>query len=95
MRDPRAVVVRQIVTEKTSAQEMTLGKFSFEVIREANKHEVKRAIERLFSVNVKGVRISNQRGKWRRRGRHVGRQPNWKKAVVQLAEGQSIEVEGL
>ncbi len=87
--------MRQIVTEKTSAQEMTLGKYSFEVDRDANKHEVKYAIERLFSVNVKGVRISNQRGKWRRRGKHIGMQSGWKKAIVQLAEGQSIEVEGL
>ncbi len=92
MRDPRTVVVRQIVTEKTSEAE-ALGKYTFQVARNANKHEIRYAIEKLFKVNVRTVRTSQQRGKFRRRGFHVGKQPNWKKAVVQLADGETIEIE--
>ncbi len=91
MRDPRRVIVRQIVTEKTADQE-ALQKYTFEVAGDANKHEIKHAVEQLFSVHVKNVRTSNQRGKWRRRGRFIGKQSNWKKAVVQLAEGETIEI---
>ena len=95
MRDPRRVVVRQVVTEKTSGLEAEFNKYTFEVARDANKHEIRHAIERLFKVHVTRVHTSHQRGKWRRKGAHLGRQSNWKKAVVQLAEGESIEIEGL
>jgi len=96
MRDPRQVLVRPIITEKSTASQMNDNRYTFEVSGEANKHEIKHAIERQFSVHVQHVRTSHQRGKWRRRGVHVGKQPNWKKAVVKLAEGETIEVfEGL
>jgi large subunit ribosomal protein L23 len=96
MRDPRQIIVRPLITEKTSAGQMNVNQYTFEVVGDANKHEIRSAIERLFQVHVASVRTSRQRGKWRRRGVHVGRQPNWKKAVVKLAEGETIEVfEGL
>ncbi len=92
MRDPRQVVVRPIITEKSSASLADENQYTFEVADDANKHEIKHAVERLFSVHVRQVRTSRQRGKWRRRGVHVGKRPNWKKAVVTLAEGETIEV---
>jgi len=96
MRDPRKIIVRPIITEKSSAHQMNDNQYTFEVTVDANKHEIKHAVEQLFRVHVQHVRTSRQRGKWRRRGVHVGRQPNWKKAIVKLAEGETIEVfEGL
>lgn len=92
MRDPRQVVIRPIITEKSSASLADENQYTFEVVDDANKHEIKHAVERLFSVHVRQVRTSRQRGKWRRRGVHVGKRPNWKKAVVTLAEGETIEV---
>lgn len=92
MRDPRHVVIRPIITEKSSAALADGNQYTFEVVGDANKHEIKHAVQQLFSVHVRQVRTSRQRGKWRRRGVHVGKQPNWKKAVVTLAEGETIEV---
>jgi large subunit ribosomal protein L23 len=96
MRDPREIIVRPLITEKSSASQMNMNQYTFQVRGDANKHEIKHAVERLFAVHVTQVRTSNQRGKWRRRGTHVGKRPNWKKAVVTLAEGEMIEIfEGL
>ncbi len=96
MRDPHKVIVRPLITEKTSAGQMNDNQYTFEVACDANKHEIKMAVERLFSVHVRQVHTAQQRGKWRRRGVHVGKRPNWKKAVVTVAEGETIGVfEGL
>ncbi len=96
MRDPRNVIVRPIITEKTTANQAEENQYTFEVVKDANKHEIKHAVERLFNVKVLQVRTTQQRGKWRRRGVHVGKRPNWKKAMIKLAEGETIEVfEGL
>ena len=96
MRDPRQIIVRPIITEKTTANQMEHNQYAFEVLGDANKHEIRHAVEHLFNVHVAHVRTANQRGKWRRRGVHVGKRPNWKKAVVTLVEGETIEVfEGL
>lgn len=96
MRDPREVIVRPIITEKTTAGQAEENQYTFEVLRDAGKGEIRQAIETLFNVHVLQVRTSHQRGKWRRRGAHLGKRPNWKKAMVKLAEGETIEVfEGL
>jgi len=96
MRDPQQIIVRPIITEKTSATQANENQYTFEVTRDANKREIKKAVESLFSVQVRQVRTAQQRGKWRRRGVHVGKRPNWKKAVVTVAEGEVIDVfEGL
>jgi large subunit ribosomal protein L23 len=96
MRDPRDILLRPIITEKSSASQMAQNQYTFEVLDDANKHEIKHAVERLFSVNVTQVRTSRQRGKWRRKGVHIGKQRNWKKAMITLAEGETIEIfEGL
>jgi large subunit ribosomal protein L23 len=96
MRDPRDIIIRPIITEKTTANQAEENQYTFEVVKDANKHEIKSAVERLFNVKVLQVRTAQQRGKWRRRGVHVGKRPNWKKAMIKLAEGETIEVfEGL
>ncbi len=97
VREPREIIVRPIITEKSTAILAGNNQYTFEVERGANKHEIKRAVEQLFSVHVQHVRTGHQRGKWRRRGsRPAGKRPNWKKAVVKLAEGEVIEMfEGL
>jgi len=84
-------IVRPIITEETSRAYMERGEYVFEVHPDANKLEIHQAIEQLFSVTVTGVWTMNVRGKPRRVGRSVGRRPHWKKAIVKLREGDTIE----
>ena len=86
------IVVRPIVTEKSSAAYQERGEYTFQVHPEATKPQIKRAIEELFGVHVTGVWTSQQRGRTRRMGRITGRRPNWKKAIVKLREGDTIEI---
>lgn len=92
MPDLYRAIVRPIVTEKTSAAYQARGEYAFEVASDASKPVIKEAVERLFGVHVTGVWTSNRRGKSRRVGQSVGRRPHWKKAVVKLREGETIEV---
>ena len=80
------------VTEKTSLQ-ASLKKYVFAVAKSANKSEVAEAVEKRFSVSVRSVHVINIPSKQRRRGRQIGWKPGIKKAIVQLAEGQTIEVQ--
>ena len=84
-------IVRPIVTEKTSIARQERGEYVFEVAPDASKPAIRQAIEHLFGVKVTGVWTSNQRGTVRRVGKSAGRRPNWKKAVVTLREGDTIE----
>ncbi len=86
------IVVRPIVTEKSSAAYQDRGEYTFEVHVDASKPQIKRAIEELFGVHVTGVWTSQQRGRPRRMGRTVGRRPNWKKAIVTLRAGDTIDI---
>ena len=86
------VIVRPIVTEKSTDLLDRNGKYSFVVARDANKVEIARAVEKLFNVHVREVRTMQYRGKERRVGRTIGRRASWKKAVVTLREGESIEI---
>jgi large subunit ribosomal protein L23 len=85
-------VVRPLITEKSSAAFQVRGEYAFEVHPEATKPQIRAAIEELFGVRVTGVWTSNQRGKQKRVGRTTGRRNHWKKAIVTLAEGDSIPV---
>ncbi len=85
-------IVRPIVTEKSSAAYQERGEYTFEVHPTANKTAIKQAIERLFGVTVTGVWTSQQRGKPRRVGTSAGLRPRWKKAIVTLKAGDSIEI---
>ena len=85
-------IVTPIVTEQTSAAYQERGEYTFRVHPEATKTQIRLATEELFNVKVTGVWTSNHRGKHRRVGQTVGRRPHWKKAVIRLAEGDSIEI---
>lgn len=86
MKDPRDIIVRPVVTEK-SMQMMEENKYTFVVKREANKIEIKRALEEIFEIKVKAVNTANYKGKKKRLGRYPeGYKPRWKKAIVTLAE---------
>ena len=86
------VVVRPIVTEKSSAAYQARGEYAFQVHPNASKPQIRAAIESLFGVKVTGVWTSNQRGKEKRMGKTTGRRPAWKKAIVKLRDGDSIAV---
>lgn len=92
MRDPRSVILRPVVTERSTLLQDDMRTYTFIVAKDANKLEVRKAVQSLFSVKVESVRTANYQGKWRRVGRSVGRKPAYKKAVVRLAEGDSIDV---
>jgi large subunit ribosomal protein L23 len=77
------LIRRPIVTEKA----MREGNYAFRVPRDANKVEIRQAIERLFQVKVKSVNTLTVKGKWKIRGRTIGRTQDWKKAMVVLKEG--------
>lgn len=83
------VLQRPVVTEKSNGLAKA-GQYTFEVARKANKRQVKEAVERIFSVTVVDVKTINVKGKRRRWGRTVYTSASWKKAIVTLAEGDSI-----
>jgi large subunit ribosomal protein L23 len=85
-------IVRPLITEKSSAAYQDRGEYTFEVHPEATKHQIRSAVEQLFGVHVTGVWTANQRGKERRVGKTIGRRPAWKKAIVKLREGDTIEI---
>ena len=89
--DPRAVIVRPVISEKTYAL-IAAGKYTFRVDDRAHKFEIKNAVEEAFGVEVVKVRTSKVRSKPKRRGLHSGRSRSWKKAIVELAPGETIEL---
>jgi large subunit ribosomal protein L23 len=104
MRSAQSVIKRPLLTEKTARLRETGGaasaaaegeeiaqKVVFEVARDANKVEVRRAVESLFKVTVTDVRTLIVRGKVKRVGRFSGQRPSWKKAFVTLKPGDNIE----
>ena len=92
IREPRSIVRRAMISEKgTQIREKQNG-YLFEVARDTNKIEVKRAIEAIFNVKVASVRTLRVHGKPKRMGRYAGHRPDWKKAIVTLKKGQTIEL---
>ncbi len=91
MKELFQVVSAPLITEKGTLLAEDGNQVLFRVPKEANKAEIRQAVEKLFQVKVKKVRTLNYLGKTRRVGRIVGRRPGWKKAYVTLAEGQSID----
>ena len=85
------VIRKPLVTEKSNIGRDENNLVTFAVDPRANKHEIQRAVESLFDVNVIEVRTMRMPRKLRRVGKTAGHKPEWKKAIVQLAEGQSIE----
>lgn len=90
--DPYAIIKRPIVTEKSTTDTEYRNTYTFFVDARANKIEIREAVEKLFKVKVEKVRTQNRKGKPRRvRSRWI-RKPDWKKAMVKLAEGNKIEI---
>ena len=92
MKNPRQIVLRPLVTEKATTLKDERNQVSFQVAVDANKVDIRRAVEGIFKVKVTGVRTQVIYGKEKRMGRFVGRRPSWKKAVVQLAPDSKIEL---
>jgi large subunit ribosomal protein L23 len=89
--DVRQVLIAPVVSEKSYSL-MEDNKYSFRVHPKAHKVEIRQAVEELFDVKVEGVNIVKVRPKPKRRGLSRGTKPGWKKAIVQLRQGDSIEI---
>jgi len=91
MRSSYDIIVKPIVTEK-SMMDMEAGRYTFKVMSDANKTEIKIAIEEVFGVKVAKINTLNVKGKVKRQGRFVGKRADWKKAIVTLtADSKAIE----
>ena len=91
-RGARDILIRPLITEESSILQAEQNKYTFEVHRSATKIDIRYAVETMFDVRVANVRTMNCAGKERRVGRSVGRRPDWKKAIVKLAEGEAIDM---
>jgi len=91
-REPRSIVRCAMISEKGTRLREKQNGFLFEVARDANKIEIKRAVEAIFNVKVDSVRTLRVHGKPKRMGRYAGYRPDWKKAIVTLKKGQTIEL---
>ena len=92
MKDPRTIVRKVLITEKGTVLRELRNEYTFEVERDANKIEIKRAVESIFNVKVADVRTMQMRGKVKRQGKYAGRRNDWKKAIVKLQPDQKIEL---
>jgi len=88
MKDPYQIILKPVITEKSTMLKEMNREVCFEVDPRANKSEIKKAAEQLFKVKVESVRIMNKRGKTRRVGRSLGKKKDWKKAYIKLKEGE-------
>lgn len=91
-REPRTIVRRAMITEKGTKIREGQNGYLFEVARDANKIEIKHAVEAIFNVKVATIRTLRVHGKPKRVGRFAGHRPDWKKAVVTLKKGETIEL---
>mgnify|MGYP000380221660 CR=1 FL=1 len=89
--DIHKVIIGPYITEKSTIQKESFNQVTFKVHKKANKIEIKEAVEKLLKKRVLEVRTINVKGKKRRMGRIEGKRPDWKKAIVKLAPGESIE----
>jgi large subunit ribosomal protein L23 len=90
MIDPYQIIIRPIITEKSTLLKDKNKEVCFEVAKKANKAEIKKAVEHLFKVKVESVRTQRKVGKWRRVGRNEGKTKDWKKAYIKLKEGEKM-----
>jgi len=92
MKDLSKVIRRPLITEQGAIMRELHNQYYFEVNPDANKMEIRQAVEHFFGVKVTQVRTMNYRGKIKRMGRFSGKRADWKKAVVTLGEGESIDL---
>lgn len=91
-KDPHRILIRPLITEKVTGLRERFNKVCFLVDRTANKIEIKRAAEEVLKVGVIDVHIVNVKGKRKRLGRHEGKRPDVKKAILSLKEGDKVEL---
>jgi len=91
MASTKNIIRRPVITEKATWLKESANKYVFEVEKDCNRIEIKKAIEELFGVTVESVNTYITHGKIRSRGRFHGKRPDWKRAVVKLKEGDTIE----
>ncbi len=87
------ILKRPVVTEKSYNATGAANQYTFRVAKDASKQQVKCAVEAIFEVDVEKVQVINVPGKAKRRGAHMGMRSGYRKAVVRLAEGQTLDVE--
>jgi large subunit ribosomal protein L23 len=94
MNNYRHLIVAPVISEKSMEQSELMGVYTFRVRREANKIEIRRAVEAIFNVRVQSVNTLNVKGKYRRQNikHRMGKTADWKKAIVKLAPGDRIDV---
>jgi large subunit ribosomal protein L23 len=85
------VIQKPLITEKSTVEKDSRGIVAFQVHRDANKLEIKEAVEKLFKIKVVDVNTINVAGKAKRFGKHFGKRSNWKKAYVTLKQGSSVD----
>lgn len=90
MISPRKIIIAPVLSEKSTIEREANNCYTFKVSLNANKIEIKKAIEKIFDVNVVRVNTIRQLGKNKRMGRYVGKKPDYKKAIVKLKAGESI-----
>ena len=88
---PGQVLIKPVVSEK-SYEQIARNQYTFKVHKDAHKTQIRQAVEQLFEVKVERVNIVKVQSKPKRRGLYLGIRPGWKKAVVQLKQGDSIEI---
>ena len=88
---PSEVLIRPVVSEK-SYEQITRNQYTFQVHKDAHKTQIRQAVEQLFEVKVERVNIVKVQAKPKRRGMSKGTRPGWKKAIVQVREGDAIEI---
>ena len=86
MKAPQDIILKPVITER-SMDDLQVGKYTFKVAKDANKSEIKKAVEQLFGVEVAKVNTMNCLGRTKRVGRYVGKTSDWKKAIITLTEG--------
>ncbi len=91
MRNVYDVILRPIISEKSTVLAEVGNRYAFEVAPQANKQEIRDAVQQLFKVKVRGVNTLMMHGKQKRVGQFQSKRTNWKKAIVTLAEGQKID----
>lgn len=91
MKEAMQIIVRPLVTEKSTVLREESNQYAFRVIPAATKRQIAAAVEELFDVHVIDVRTMRMLGKKKRLGRNLGRKPSWKKAIVTLASGDTVD----
>ena len=92
--EARDIIIRPIVTEKSMQLFNRDNKYTFRVAKDANKIQIREAVEEIFKVRVLRVTTMIVKGKTVRRGRYVGKKSDWKKAIVQVHQEDKIEING-